>query len=204
MSPTVRFSAFREKFRRRGTDGSAAIEFAFVAPIFFALMLGILQLGIMIFAQFTLQNAVTDAARLIRTGQAYNIDPKTAAACMGGATPGNYDSQQAWFNGQICCYVSDLLNCPSLMITVAKASSFGSGYGAYSGIADNAADYAPGGACDVVLVRASYPFPIWFPGLAQLLGGNWTFADVAGGSTHTISGTSAFRNEPFDSTKGGC
>jgi hypothetical protein len=123
---------------------------------------------------------------------------------MGGTDPGNYGtSQQAWFNGQICCGVSSLLTCSLLQVTVAKASSFGGGYGAYSGTTLNPTDYAPGGACDVVLVRASYPFPIWIPGLAQLLGGNWTLINASNNS-HMISGTSAFRNEPFDPSKSGC
>ena len=39
------------------TRGSAAMEFAFVAPVFFALMLGIMEIGVMTFAQFALQNA---------------------------------------------------------------------------------------------------------------------------------------------------
>ena len=39
------------------------MEFAFVAPVFFALMLGILEIGVMTFAQFALQNSVTDAGR---------------------------------------------------------------------------------------------------------------------------------------------
>ena len=32
--------------------------------------------------------------------------------------------------------------------------------------------YSPGNACDVVLVRATYSWTIWFPGLAKLLNAN--------------------------------
>ena len=87
MRQTQRSCNFLQRLRTRGTDGSAAMEFAFVAPIFFTLMLGILQLGIMIFGQFALQNAVTQAARLIRTGQAQSIN--TAAQ---GATSSSQSS----------------------------------------------------------------------------------------------------------------
>ena len=169
-------------------------------------MLGILQLGIMIFGQFTLQNAVTEAARLIRTGQAQSINVATAAQCMGGATPGNYgtaaDPPQAWFNGQVCCGVTPLMDCTQLQVTVtALASGFtNGGFGSLG----TPGTYSPGNACDVVLVRATYPFPIWVPGLAGLLGGGWTLADSLGGNVHTLSGTSAFRNEPFNNGVAGC
>lgn len=204
MSSTTRFSVFRKALRARGTDGSAAIEFAFIAPVFFALMLGILQLGIMIFGQFTLQNAVTEAARLIRTGQAQNINAANAGTqpqCTGstGAAYG-YASPAAWFQGQICCGVSAILDCTKLSVMVAPSSSFsGSGF---SGL--TTPGYNPGAACDVVLAMATYKFPIWIPGLPQLLKGNWTFEDSAGSGSHTIWGTSAFRNEPFDPAVGGC
>jgi Flp pilus assembly protein TadG len=203
MSSTVRFSVFRRKLRTRGTDGSAAIEFAFVAPIFFALMLGILQLGIMIFSQFALQNAVIGAARLIRTGQAQNVTTANAGSqpqCGSSGAAYGYATPAAWFTGQICCGVSALMDCTKLQVAVAPSASFsGSGF---SGL--TAPGYNPGSACDVVLARVTYKFPIWIPGLANLLGGGWTLEDTAGSGSHTIAGASAFRNEPFDPTKGGC
>jgi Flp pilus assembly protein TadG len=204
MSSIVRCSAFRKKLRTRGTDGSAAIEFAFIAPVFFALMLGILQLGIMIFSQFTLQNAVINSARLIRTGQAQNITTANASSqpqCSGATTPAyGYATPAAWFQGQICCGVSAVMDCTRLSVTVAPSSSFG-GSG-FSGL--TTPGYNPGAACDVVLAMVTYKFPIWVPGLSQLLKGGWTFEDTAGSGSHTIWGTAAFRNEPFDPTTNGC
>lgn len=202
MSWKTRFTILRHQMRKNSQRGSAALEFAFVAPVFFFLFACIMQLGIMTFSQFALQNAITEAARLIRTGQAQSIDAtKATAQCSGSSTQVTYGTQQAWFNGQVCCGVTPLLDCTKLQVTAAKSSSFGGGFGTYTG---TTADYNPGSACDVVLVRGTYPFPIWFPGVSALVNGTWTFADTAGGSIHTLSGTAAFRNEPFTSAVAGC
>ena len=203
MSLMMCVSNFRRRMRFDSERGSAALEFAFVAPVFFFLLAGIMQLGVMTFGQFALQNSVTEAARQIRTGQAQSIDATQATPqCTGSSTLYTYGTQQNWFNGQVCCGVTPLLDCSKLQVTVAKSTGFtGSNFAAYTG---TAADYNPGTACDVVLVRATYPFPIWFPGLSGLVNGNWTFADTAGGNIHTLSGTAAFRNEPFTSAVSGC
>jgi hypothetical protein len=170
MHLRMRFSAFRREFWTGSNHGSAAIEFAFVAPIFFALMLGILEIGVMTFAQFALQNSVTDAGRLIRTGQAQSANTSSGPTCVGGSDTHDYGTgaagQQSWFQGQICC----------------------------------------GNACDVVLVRANYIWTIWFPGLAQLLNGNApaNYLVNTGTNGHLLTGTAAFRNEPFSAGVSGC
>ncbi|RZA23118.1 MAG: pilus assembly protein, partial [Proteobacteria bacterium] len=61
------------KFRRRlraDQKGSAAIEFALIAPVFFALLMGIIEGGLVYVSQATLQNGVSEMSRLVRTGQA--------------------------------------------------------------------------------------------------------------------------------------
>src|SRR5690242_12569352 len=63
----ARFQNFRRRLRRDGSKGSAAIEFAMVAPVFFLLLMGTIEAGIIFFAQSSLQNALNDAARLVRT-----------------------------------------------------------------------------------------------------------------------------------------
>ena len=199
----------RRHLRKKSESGSAALEFAFVAPVFFFLMAGILQLGIMTASQFVLQNSITIAARMVRTGQAQSIDPtQPTAQCPGSATPITYGTQQKWFDGQVCCNVTPLLDCTKLQVTVQQSAGFGSGFANYVDSGDPAnpdpSNYNPGTACNVVLVRATYAFPIWFPGLASLVNGNWTFADTAGGSVHTLAGTAAFRNEPFTAAVNGC
>lgn len=55
---------------RSREDGVTAIEFALVAPWFLMMLFGIMAVGLYFFTTFTLENAVEQAARLIRTGQA--------------------------------------------------------------------------------------------------------------------------------------
>jgi Flp pilus assembly protein TadG len=227
MPMIARLSTLRHRLARDGTKGSAAIEFAFVAPVFFAMLLGILQLGTMIFAQFALQNAVVEAARQIRVGAAQSIAYATQAKWSGGAGGsgggGAYGSSQEWFHDQVCCGVSALMNCNNLFVNVSSnASGFSTtgfastqgGTGMYANVTNA---YSPGNSCDVVLVRATYAWPIWFPGLAQLLNlqvgsrtnnsGNYLVnmsGTTNGDPLHFLSGTSAFRNEPFSNGIGGC
>jgi len=207
MRLKLRRTADRRGFWIASEQGSAAIEFAFVAPVFFALMLGILEIGTMTLAQFSLQNAVTDAGRLIRTGQAQSIDATkatTTCAKAGGSATTIYGTQQKWFEGQVCCGVKALMTCDKLVVTVTSATSgfSSSGFNALGA----AGTYSPGAACDVVLVRTSYTWPIWFPGLAQLLNSNnaANYLDNTGGNGHLLTGTAAFRNEPFTAGASGC
>jgi Flp pilus assembly protein TadG len=55
---------------RRDDCGFTAVEFALVAPWFLMLLFGIMAVGLFFFTTFALENAVDQAARLIRTGQA--------------------------------------------------------------------------------------------------------------------------------------
>ncbi len=61
-------------------------------------------------------------------------------------------------------------------------------------------------ACSVVLVRATYVWTIWFPGLGRMLNSNLPdkFLVNVGDDGRLLSGTSAFRNEPFTSGVAGC
>jgi Flp pilus assembly protein TadG len=211
--------------------GSAAIEFAFVAPVFFALMLGIIEIGVMMFAQFALQNSVMDAARLIRTGQAHSaallIQDKVAVpqcATENGSEQASFANEGQWFKQQICCGVSPLIadtTCKSdVVVTVAAPSAGFAGNfdsltatgtaGTYFG--SNPDDAATPGAatqnaaCQIVMVRASYNWPIWFPGLAMLLNSNNSndYLVNAPNGTHLLTATAAFRSEPFTNGVSGC
>ena len=66
------FRSFRNLLRRfrRNRRGSAAVEFALVAPIFFALLFAIIETAIVFFAGQVLETVTQDSARMIMTGQA--------------------------------------------------------------------------------------------------------------------------------------
>jgi Flp pilus assembly protein TadG len=197
-----KFSALRRRMRKDATRGSAALEFAFIAPVFFIMLFAIMETGIMYFSQFALQNAVNQAARQIRTGQAQSVNPATPTYCAGSNSNVSYANAQAWFTGQICCNISTMLTCSNLNVNV---QSYSSGFGGnnfsntqvaglYQPVANN---YSPGNACDVVLVRATYTWTVFTPILS------WFLVNMAG-NAHMLSATTAFRNEPFTSGVGNC
>lgn len=55
---------------RRDESGATAIEFAMVSFPFLALLFGIIAVGLFFFTTFSLENAVEQASRPIRTGEA--------------------------------------------------------------------------------------------------------------------------------------
>jgi Flp pilus assembly protein TadG len=167
--------------RRFGRDrrGSAAVEFALVAPVFFALFFAILETGLVFFAGQTLETATQDVSRLVMTGQAQGI---------------GYTQDQ--FKDEVCKHILGLLDCQNgVYVDVQSYSSFGS-----VAIIDPVADgkfvpttvYKPGNACDVVVVRLFYQWPLFVVGLG------YDMSNLAGNKRLLIA-TAAFRNEPFGS-----
>ena len=55
---------------RRNRAGSAAVEFALVAPVFFALLFAIIEVATYFFASQVLETITQDSARVLMTGQA--------------------------------------------------------------------------------------------------------------------------------------
>ena len=172
--------------RKTARAGSAAIEFAFIAPVFFIFLMGTIEVGIMFFAQFTLQNATNDAARLIRTGQV-GLSSMTAAQ----------------FRTFICGETDPLLKCDTnLQIDVETFSSFAAATPGSPLKADNTLDpalnnFAPGTVCSIVLVRVFYIWDVATPLLTP-------FMINMANNDHLLTGTAAFRNEPYTTNVSGC
>lgn len=62
-------SALRNlRARRNATSGASALEFAIVAPVFLAMLLGVVEFGRMAWTQTSLQYAVQRAARCASLG----------------------------------------------------------------------------------------------------------------------------------------
>ena len=170
----------------RSRSGSAAIEFAFIAPIFFLFLMATMETGLIYLGNFVLQNATDDAARQIRTGQ-------VAASNM----------TQAQFRTLICNGIAPLLACDGkLQIDVETFPSFAaasitSPLTAGGGLDPTLTGWAPGAACGVVLVRAFYSWNVATPLLTP-------FLVNMSGSNHLLSAAAAFRNEPFNNAVAGC
>lgn len=177
--------AILRSWRARGKSGSAAIEFAFVAPVFFMFLFGIIEGGVMFFGQAALMNATTDAARLIRTGQAQGSISQSA------------------FAQKICDGISGLLDCSNLQVDVQNypsgfTASQSSPTDANGNLLTGQNRYNTGAPCDVVIVRAFYKYIIYTPVLTPFLAGK------AGNNFNYLTAAAAFRNEPYNSAVSGC
>jgi Flp pilus assembly protein TadG len=193
--------------RRQATRAAVGIEFAFIAPVFFTLLLGIMEAGIIFYAQNTLEFASQTAGRLIRIGTAQSTNYATASVCAGGAggsgSGGSYASAQEWFKDQICCGISSLMTNCSGALNV-DVQNYASGFGSFTNSTDSSGNllpvtdnYSPGNPCDVVMLRATYNWTVVTPVLS------WFLVNMAN-NQHLLSATTAFRNEPYTSNVQGC
>ena len=181
MSPR-RFSAFRAATRRFRTErkASAAVEFAFIAPVFIGLLFAILDAAMIFFADQTLETATQMSARLILTGQAQG---------------GNYTAAQ--FKQDFCNQIFALINCSNVYLDVQYYTSFAgiTPSNPVSGctISGSGLGYNPGASGNVVVVRAFYAWPIFVP----YFGFN---PSNVGCTQYVLQATAAFRNEPYASS----
>jgi len=185
----------RQRLRADSRKGSASIEFAFIAPIFFLLLLGIFESAIMFFSQSALQSSMTDMGRMIRTGQTACYTKDSGGNCL--------PITQAQFRTLLCQKVAPLLPCnANLQIDVESFSGYSSAGGAAPALDGSnnlnagANNFQLGNACDVVLARAFYTEPIVTPVLT------WFLVNMSG-NKHLMTGATAFRNEPFNNGVGG-
>jgi Flp pilus assembly protein TadG len=174
----------RRRWRADGEKGSAAIEFAMVAPALFLFLFGIIETGVIFFGSAMLQNATDDVARQIRTG------------ILSGTLT------QSQLVGDVCAEVTGLISssdCTSnLKVDMRSYSTFGGS--AYPSItnADGTVDpakltVAPAADCSVVLFRSFYPWKIMTPLMSTLLQNTTT-------GVFLLSSSAAFRSEPYKSS----
>jgi Flp pilus assembly protein TadG len=171
----------RQRFGR-ARSGSAAVEFALVLMPFFLLTFGLAEVAMLGLAQTSLDFAVSEVARQIRTGQAQQT--------------GVSESQ---IKAQLCSELNNfiVMGCDgNLYLDVDNFASFvDAGNGANQPIQNNQFNgagmgYTPGGPDAIVVVRAYYRWQIMTPLFEPV------FQNVSGGQRIIVS-TMMFRNEPF-------
>lgn len=178
-SPAASKASLRTVLRRfrRSRRGSAAVEFALVAPVFFALLFAIIETALVFFASQVLETVTQNSARMIMTGQA-----QTAAY------------SQTQFKNYVCSQIPALFTCGNVYVDVQS-------YPAFSNVAIssqidgtnnfvNNMQYNPGGPGQIVVVRLFYQWPLFVTGLG------YNIANLAG-SKRLLSATAAFQNEPY-------
>src|ERR1700760_2196052 len=150
-TPPASFRTLLRRFRR-SRRASAALEFAMVAPIFFALLFAIIETAMMFFASQVLETITQNSARMIFTGQAQQAS-----------------YTQAQFATYVCSQVPALFDCSQIYIDVENYPSFTNVTSANqidaSGNFINNMQYSPGGAGDIVVVRLFYQWPIFVTNL---------------------------------------
>jgi Flp pilus assembly protein TadG len=179
-SPAASSASVRNILRRfrRNRRGSAAVEFALVAPVFFALLFAILETAIVFFAGQVLETITQNSARMVLTGQA-----QTASYT------------QAQFKTYVCGQIPALFTCSNLYVDV---QSYGNSFAGVtinnqidgSNNFINNMQYNPGTAGQIVVVRLFYQWPVFVTGLGYNIS-NLT------GSKRLLSATAAFQNEPY-------
>lgn len=169
----IKVQILRARAFRRNESGSAAIEFAIIAPVLFFALFSLLEIGVLGMMTSGLDNAVIETSRRIRTGRDDAAD--SAAA----------------FEDQICNRLGGAaVSCRErLVVSVQKFSAFSSA--AVAANAQPLGQFDKGGPSDIILVKANYKWPLMTPFLAAAYSRNGPL-DV------TIASRVAFKNEPFE------
>jgi Flp pilus assembly protein TadG len=178
--PKARSSNIWRRFRR-SRSASAAVEFALVAPVFFALLFAIIETATMFFASQVLETMTQDSARQIMTGQAQN-----------GAL-----SATDFHDNVVCPLIPALFTCTAVFVDVESFSQFANvtintpidGSGNFI----NNMQYSPGGPCAIVMVRLFYQWPLFVTGLG------YNISNLSG-NKRLLSASAAFKNEPYNGT----
>jgi Flp pilus assembly protein TadG len=165
---------------RSNRKGSAAVEFALVAPLFFALLFAIIETAIMFFASQVLETITQNSARQVMTGQ---------------AQAANYALWSNFRQGVVCPQIPALFNCANIGVDVESFPSFTSvalpnHYDANGNVDPSTLNYSPGGSCSIVVVQLFYQWPLFVTGLGY---------NISNGPTgkRNLVATAAFRNEPY-------
>jgi Flp pilus assembly protein TadG len=159
--------------------GVAAVEFALIALPFFVLTFGLVEIVLVFILSTTLDYGVQEAARRVRTGELQ-------------ASAGNL----AKFKLAVCGELYALMDCDAkLTLDVRKLDNFAASGGVGSPIDAGEVKKAsfgfdPGGANEIVMVRAFYEWDLVTPIISAPLSN-------LSGNRRLIVSTATFRNEPF-------
>ncbi len=172
----------------KAEGGATAVEFAMISVPFLALLFAIFELGAMFMASTAIDAAVESAARQIRTGQLQTGGSNSAAG----------------FKAIVCNNISwiSTSDCQSnLTLDVRTFASFGT-IAVTSPVKNGAIDqtqvgFNSGTSCDIVVVRAFYPWTLLTPTLEPGL------PDM-NANQRLLTATVAFRNENWSTATTGC
>ncbi|WDI31166.1 pilus assembly protein [Hyphococcus flavus] len=188
----LRFNMMHKLKRRRqgfrsDADGSTAVEFAIVAPLFLTIMFSIFEVGWFYFANSVVDASVGDMARLVKTGQVQGWD---------GTDEEKYDD----LYDRVCKIVKSFGGCENRLTLEVDT------FDTFSDLAANntpptcadappedlaALPFDPGEELQIIRVRVCYIYTTLNPAIGVNLA-------EPGTNQRRIISTMIFRNEPYE------
>lgn len=172
---------------RRAENGVAAVEFALIAPIFIWVMIGLGELTLIGLAQTSLDFALSDMARQIRTGEV-----QSRVDADGAPDPMTEDQ----FKSAVCDRMGPFvaIDCGNMALDVKSYTSFedveiAPPIDPATGQLRTNLNWDPGATSSIVVVSAFYKWSIITPYFQDLLGNL--------GNQRLLASTILLRNEPF-------
>lgn len=189
------------RWRRRANIGSAAIEFAMIAPVLLVLIYGVLEVGCLFFAQYVMKNASIATARHIRTGNGSAI---TTSAALADYICNTEDATIDKLAAKVM-----LSGCTTNLKIYVQTMGTGFSYDTLTSALSSSKiqsdgtvpthwDSALNTACTVVMIRVSYAWDVVVPGL------DWFLVTVPNAKQSLITATEVFRNEPAAGSTSPC
>ncbi len=169
------------------------VEFGLISIPFFGLLFATFQTSFAFLVQQGLQAAVESAARPILVGTVQNNAAIT--------------TWQAFRNTYLCPATGSLLPsfipCANVLVDVRPYTSFSSVTAANVGSSflSDGPLYNAGSPCQIVVVRAAYPMPVYLPKLVDI--GGVISSNTAGLTTYNgklvqmVTAAAVSRNEPY-------
>jgi len=148
-------------------DGATVVEYAILAPVFFLIIFGIIEMSMIFFVEATLELAAQQSSRFARTGDTVTGQTRAATA-----------------KALVDQYTFGLLDTSKLTFTVAPYSNFA----AIPNTLPTDGSQNFGGTGQVVVYTLSYDWPLFTGMVGQAMGLN--------GSTIKLTGSEITVNEP--------
>ena len=177
LMPSTAFVRNAMRRFRRNRRGSAAVEFAVIAPIFFGLLFAIIESAMVFFAGQVLETGVQDSGRLLYTSQGVS---------------------QVQFKQDFCNRVGALFPCDSLDLCL-DVRRYAPGTAiTLNDPVDGGGNYVPNCIWQdplpnyTMVVRAFYPWPLFVTGLGYNIA-NLKSSGSPIGNSRLLAATAAFR-----------
>jgi len=176
-------------------SGIAALEFAFIAPVFILLLMGIIEFSMIMFTSTVMESATNTTARLGKTGY---VPPGLSRAQaiienIENRTLGLLDPNKITLSNQIYSNL-DKIGQPEPCINPTSSPCPGTAGVNFQDINGNGqwdpdmGKAGEGGAGDIVVYTVSYPWKVNTPIVSSIIG-----------STITLTARTVVKNEPFNS-----